>query len=163
MKMSFLIYSIWGGGGMCRLSFFKITLGLYNVLAVQKRSMFIAKFPFVTKFQAPQTFDQSDAEGKVGCLLRTTMAFLSARKDPKGSLIQNEWRLQPRSSDFFFPFSQTGYQYAYICVYTFCFLHYSFAPALTNSFLQDYFHQHRNMLQYFMFTFKKTTFEPFSP
>ena len=61
------------------------------------------------------------------------------------------------------PFSQTGYQYAYICVYTFCFLHYSLAPALTNSFLQDYFHQHRNMVQYFIFTFKKTTFEPFSP
>lgn len=63
---------------------------------------------------------------------------------------------------FFSPVSQTGYQYAYICVYTFCFLHYFFAPALTNSFLQDYFHQHRNMLQQFMFTFKKTTFEPFS-
>ena len=58
----------------------------FNVLAVQKRPMFIAKFPRVTKFWAPQTFDRSHAKGKVGCLLRTTMAFLSARKDSKGSL-----------------------------------------------------------------------------
>lgn len=114
MKMSFLIYSIWGEK-MCRLSFF-LPWG-FNVLAVQKRPMFIAKFPCVTKFWAPQTFDQSHAKGKVGWLLRTTMAFLSARKDSRGSLTWNEWRSQPRSSRFSPLFSDWLPICLYLCLH----------------------------------------------